>query len=105
MYEVAGAKLFAKNKSYQQEALQKIPLFEPYVYGGKRTEYGMLDIVQYYVPSTVDEEISKTTTVSEHGDPGLFSFSFKADQPGLSMLDPISNTWVPVTPNVSSCNV
>ncbi len=101
MYEVAGPKLFAQNQTYKQEVLKKIPLMEPLVFGGPRTEYGMLDIMQYFAPSAVNGEEESNTSVAEHGDPGVFSFSFKSDQPGLSMLDPFSNTWVPVPPEVS----
>ena len=100
MIEVAGPNLFKNNKNYQQEALKKLPLVQPYVNGGVKSEYGMLDIMEYFVPSTTDANGESSTAVSEHGDPGLFSFSFKSNAPGLGMLDLVTNTWVPVPPEV-----
>jgi ubiquitin-like protein Nedd8 len=101
LIEVAGSDLFKNNKNYQQEALKKLPLVQPYVNGGAKSEYGMLDIMEYFVPSTTDANGESSTAVSEHGDPGLFSFSFKSNAPGLSMLDPVTTTWVPVPPESS----
>jgi len=60
----------------------------------------MLDIMEYHVLSNTDDKTSSDTVVSEHGDPGLFSFSFQSNAPGLSMLDPLTNTWIPVPPAV-----
>jgi hypothetical protein len=50
---------------------------------------GMLDVVKYLPSKTSDR-------VNAHGDPGLLSLSLGSSSPGLSMLDPETNSWIPV---------
>jgi len=62
--------------------------------GNKKSNYGMLDIVEYF-------QENKEYVVAPHGDPGLFSLSLKSTCPGLKMLDPETKEWIPVPPDCS----